>query len=152
MAGWVGWLLAAGVLGVAELLTLTLVLGMLALAALPAAAVAAFGGPLALQVVVFAVGGVATLAGVRPIARRHARGGPGLRTGAAALVGQSGTVVAPIGAVAGQVRVGGEVWTARAYAEDMAIPAGARVDVVAIEGATAVVLPRSGLDSLEGQP
>jgi membrane protein implicated in regulation of membrane protease activity len=39
----------------------------------------------------------------------------------------------------GTVRIGGEVWTARAYGEDEVIEAGEVVDVIEIRGATALV-------------
>jgi membrane protein implicated in regulation of membrane protease activity len=147
MPDWLPWLIAAGVLGLVELHTLTLVLGMLAVAALPAAATAALGGSPAWQVLVFAIASVLALAVVRPVARRHRNLPPGLRTGAAALVGQRGIVVTAIGATEngqghGQVRIGGEVWSARSYADDQLLPVGAVVDVVGIDGATAVVLGR----------
>jgi len=113
MPDWLPWLIAAGVLGLVELHTLTLVLGMLAVAALPAAATAGVGGSPALQVLVFAIGAALGLLVVRPVARRHRNLPPGLRTGAAALVGQRGTVVTAIADGHGQVRIGGEVWSAR---------------------------------------
>jgi len=142
MPDWLPWLVAAGILGLVELHTLTLVLGMLAVAALPAAAAAGVGAPPAVQVLVFALAAVLTLAVVRPIARRHRKLPPGLRTGAAALVGQRGTVVIAVADGRGQVRIGGEVWSARSYADDQHLPVGAVVDVVGIDGATAVVLAR----------
>src|SRR5438128_1901332 len=106
MPDWLPWLVAAGVLGLVELHTLTLVLGMLAVAALPAALTAAAGGPPALQVLVFTIAAVLALAVVRPVARRHRNLPPGLRTGAAALVGQRGIVVAAIADGHGQARIG----------------------------------------------
>lgn len=142
MPEWLPWLVAAGILGLVELHTLTLVLGMLAIAALPAAAAAGVGAPPAVQVLVFAIAAVLALAVVRPIARRHRNLPPGLRTGTAALVGQRGTVVTAITNGGGQVRIGGEVWSARSYADDQQLPVGAAVDVVGIDGATAVVLAR----------
>ncbi|MDQ1747849.1 MAG: hypothetical protein QOD07_2112 [Frankiaceae bacterium] len=147
MPAWLPWLIAAGILGLVELHTLTLVLGMLAVAALPAAATAAVGGGPALQVLVFAIAAALALAVVRPVARRHRNSPSGLRTGTAALIGQRAVVVAAIapspgGGGHGQVRIGGEVWSARSYADDQHLPVGAAVDVVGIEGATAVVLAR----------
>src|SRR5215204_3770244 len=52
---WVVWLIVAVVLGVAEFFTLTLAFGLLAAAALVAAAVAGLGGPLLAQVLAFAI-------------------------------------------------------------------------------------------------
>lgn len=153
MPDWLPWLVAAGVLGLVELHTLTLVLGMLALAALPAAATAGLGAPPAIQVLVFAIAAVLAFAVVRPIARRHRDLPPSLRTGAAALVGQRGVVVSAIADGHGQVRIGGEVWSARSYADDQQLPVGVAVDVVGIDGATAVVLARDPHHIVEqGEP
>jgi membrane protein implicated in regulation of membrane protease activity len=141
MAVWVLWVVVAGVLGLAELHTVTLVLGMLAVAALPAALVAGLGGSGVVQILTFAAGSVLLLGVVRPVARRHRHLPAGLRTGAAALVGRRAVVVAPVDTHDGRVRIAGEIWSARLYADDTSVPAGAEVDVVAIDGATALVLP-----------
>jgi membrane protein implicated in regulation of membrane protease activity len=140
MADWLVWLVAAGALAAAEVLTLTLVLGMLAAAAVVAAVVAAVA-PAAVQVAAFAVTAVLLLGVVRPVARRHRHLPTSIRTGTDALVGRRATTLRPVDAHGGQVRLGGEVWTARSYDDDMVIPAGAAVDVAQIDGATAVVIP-----------
>ena len=138
---WVIWVVVAGVLGLAELHTVTLVLGMLAVAALPAAVAAAVGASPAAQVITFAVASVLLLGVVRPVARRHRHMPAALRTGTAALVGKQGLVVSAVDDRSGQVRIGGEVWSARLYSSGAPAPAGATVDVIAIDGATALVLP-----------
>src|ERR1035437_303969 len=89
MMTWVVWLIVAGVLGVAELLTTTLALGLLAVAAVVAAVVGTFHLPLAVQLAAFVVAAGAGLGFVRPIAMRHIQQPPLLRTGTAALVGRS---------------------------------------------------------------
>lgn len=147
MAAWVAWVVLAGLLGLAELHTLTLVLGMLAVAAGGAAVIAAFGAGAVLQVLTFAVASLLLLGVVRPVARRHRQLPAGLQTGTAALVGRRAVVVQPVDEHSGQVRIGGEVWTARLYADGPTAPAGAAVDVVAIDGATALVLPLPTLEA-----
>jgi membrane protein implicated in regulation of membrane protease activity len=141
MADWLVWLIAAGALGIAELLTLTLVLGMLSVAATAAALVAALSGPPALQVAAFAAVALLLLLVVLPVARRHRRTPISIRTGTAALIGRQATAVTAVDRDGGRVRIGGEIWSARPYDDATVIPAGARVDVAAIDGATAVVLP-----------
>ena len=79
---------------------------------------------------------------VRPIAVRHIKQPPLLRTGVSALVGRSAKVIEEVSDDHGQVRIGGELWSARAYDESRVIPVGSTVDVFAIEGATALVHPR----------
>jgi membrane protein implicated in regulation of membrane protease activity len=140
MADWLVWLVAAGALAAAEVLTLTLVLGMLAAAAVVAAVVAGVA-PAAVQVAAFAVTAVLLIGVVRPVARRHRHVPASIRTGTDALVGRRATTLTAVDAHGGQVRLGGEVWTARSYDDDVVIPAGAAVDVAQIDGATAVVLP-----------
>ena len=126
-------------LALGEVATLSLFLGPLALAALLAAVVAAVGAGVVIQLVVFIVGAVASLALLRPIAVRHLRTPARIRTGTAALVGSKALVLERVDLHGGRVKIGGEVWSARAYDEAQVIEAGARVDVVKIEGATALV-------------
>jgi membrane protein implicated in regulation of membrane protease activity len=142
MGSWIVWLVVAAVLGVAEVLTTTLAFGLVAAAAAVAAVVGGLGGGVPFQLGAFAVAAAAGLGVVRPIALRHIKQPPMLRTGAAALVGRSGRVLEEVSDQAGQVRIGGEVWSARSYDESQVIPVGSTVDVFAIEGATALVHPR----------
>jgi membrane protein implicated in regulation of membrane protease activity len=138
------WVVLAAVLGVAEIVTLTAALGLLAAAALAAAGAAALGlGPFA-QFAVFAAVSIGLLIGVRPLVKRQLRPryGPQHRFGVAALVGRQARVVQEVTGHAGRVRIGGEEWSARAYDETLVIPAGTTVDVIEIEGATALVYPR----------
>jgi len=138
---WIVWLVLAAVLGVAELLTVTLTLGLLAVAAGAAAVIAALGVPVPFQILAFVVAAGAGLGLVRPIAVRHLRQPP-LRTGTAALVGRCALVQQEVSGHSGRVRIGGEEWSARSYDETLVIPVGATVDVIQIEGATALVYPR----------
>jgi membrane protein implicated in regulation of membrane protease activity len=139
MPEWVFWLIFAAVLAAGEIATLGFFLGAVALAALPAALVAAVGAPLWVQLVVFILGSLASLAFIRPVARRHLHTPPAIRTGTAALVGARAVVLERVHSDGGRVKIGGEEWTARPYDEDDAYDEGARVEVMKIEGATALV-------------
>jgi membrane protein implicated in regulation of membrane protease activity len=136
---WVWWMLAAGVLAVGEIFTLGFFLGPIAVSAVLAAIVALAGAGLAVQWIVFIVASVASLAVLRPIARRHLRTPAQLRTGTAALVGSRAVVMEQVDADGGQVKIGGEIWSARSYDEDEVLEPGARVEVMQIDGATALV-------------
>ena len=138
------WIILAAVLGIAEMLTLTAALGLLSVSALAAAAAAGLGGNAFAQFAVFAAVAVAGLALVRPLVRRQlqTRLGPQHRFGVAALVGRQARVVQEVTGHAGRVRIGGEEWSARAYDETLVIHTGTTVDVIKIEGATALVYPR----------
>jgi membrane protein implicated in regulation of membrane protease activity len=142
MVAWIVWLIVAAVLGVAELATTTFALGLIAVSACAAAAVAALGPGLPFQLLAFILASVAGLGFVLPVARRHIKQPPLLRTGPAALVGRPAHVLEEVNGRGGRVRIGGEVWSARSYDETLVIPVGADVDVMQIEGATALVYPR----------
>jgi len=137
---WLAWTIAAVLLAVGEIFTPGLFfLGPVALAAVVAGVAAAVGLGVVAQLVLFIAGSLATLLFLRPIARRHVRMPAALRTGAAALEGARAVVVQRVDANGGRVRIGGEEWSARAYMEDQVFEPGARVEVVKIEGATALV-------------
>lgn len=139
---WFAWLIAAAALGVAEFFTLTLALGLLAAAALVAAIVAGIGLGLVFQLIAFAAAGAAGLVIVRPIAMRQLTQSPLVSDGSDALVGKKAVVLKEVTADTGLVKLAGEEWSARTLDESHVIPAGAVVDVMEIEGATAVVYPR----------
>lgn len=136
---WQAWLGIAIALGVAELFSLDLVLLMMASGALVGMVVALVGLGWPVQVLAAVAASVGMLALVRPgmIKRLHA--GPELTLGHAALVGKQGVVVDEVSAHAGQIRIGGELWTARPYDETEVIEEGAAVDIFEIRGATAYV-------------
>jgi membrane protein implicated in regulation of membrane protease activity len=139
MEDWVWWMIAAGGLAVGEIFTMGFFLGPIAIAAILAGIVSLAGGGMVASWVVFIIASLGSLAVLRPIARRHLRTPPRIRTGTAALVGGPATVVERVDANGGCVKIGGEVWTARAYDEDATFEPGARVEVMQIEGATALV-------------
>jgi membrane protein implicated in regulation of membrane protease activity len=138
---WVWWTIVAVALAIAEVLTLTFVLGMLAGGAAAAAIAAAVGAPSVWQYVVFGVVDAALLGGLLPIARRHRHTPPSIRTGTERLIGTRAMTLTELTTVAGgRVRIEGETWSARPYT-DAAIPAGEWVEVLKIDGTYAVVQP-----------
>jgi membrane protein implicated in regulation of membrane protease activity len=139
---WIAWLIAAAALVVAEYFTLTLAFGLLAAAALVAAIVAGVGGPLLAQVLAFAITGGVGLLVVRPVARRQMSHPSLVREGSYALIGKKAVVIEEVTGMQGLIKLSGEVWSARALDEDQVISVGTLVDVMEIEGATAIVYPR----------
>lgn len=137
------WLVAGVVLVLAEILTGTLVLLMLGVAALVAAGASALGAPPGVDLAVFAVVSVAGVVLARPIlSRRLQAPDTDLSTGTRGLLGSIGEVLEAVTHdEPGTVRLGGAVWTARALGEDV-LGVGDQVVVVQITGATAVVAPR----------
>jgi membrane protein implicated in regulation of membrane protease activity len=136
---WAAWTGAAILLGVAELLSLDLVLLMLAVGAGAGVVAALLGAPFALQLLAAIGTAVAMLALVRPSMVKRLHSGPELTLGHDALVGKQAVAVSEVTSQGGQIRVGGEVWSARPYDETAVIREGARVDIFEIKGATALV-------------
>jgi membrane protein implicated in regulation of membrane protease activity len=133
------WLIIGVVLVVAEVLSGAFVLVMLGSAALVAALIAALGAGPVISGVVFAAvaaGGI-TLARPALVARMHA--GDHIKTNVDALVGKKALVTETVDEHNGQVKVNGEIWSARAYDETEVLEPGRTVTIMSISGATAVV-------------
>jgi membrane protein implicated in regulation of membrane protease activity len=134
------WLIAALALAGAEALTGDLFLLMLSGGALAAAGSSwAFDWPIWADGLVFLVVAVLLLGVVRPALRRRLQSGPGLPEPVKALEGKSALVLDRVARHEGQVKLDGEVWTARPYNDNDVFEAGDHVTVVHIDGATAVV-------------
>jgi membrane protein implicated in regulation of membrane protease activity len=137
---WVIWALVALGLAVGEIFTPGLFfLGPVALAAVVAGILALAGAGAIVQVIVFIAAAVASVGFIRPIAKAHLRVPSALRTGTAALTGAKALVLQRVDADGGRVKIGGEEWSARSYMDGQVFEPGSRVEVVKIEGATALV-------------
>jgi membrane protein implicated in regulation of membrane protease activity len=139
LRGWEWWLLAAVLLLLGELATNALVFLTPFGGAAVAAALAALGTPWYGQLAAFVLVTLGLIAFVRPVALRR-QSGPGLRTGAAALVGQQALVTIRVDGQYGQIRLEGQIWSARALDPEQIFEPGEAVHVAAIDGATAMVV------------
>ncbi|MEU3250234.1 NfeD family protein [Streptomyces sp. NPDC006997] len=138
---WVWWLVGATGLGIALVVTAMPELGMLAVGAVAASVTAGiFGGDAVFQVLVFVAVSTALLAVVRPIANRHRAQRPRYATGVDALKGRQAVVLERVDGSGGRIKLAGEVWSARALDTGRTFEVGEEVDVVDIEGATAIVM------------
>ncbi|MEL4357231.1 MULTISPECIES: NfeD family protein [unclassified Luteococcus] len=139
---WALWGVITLVLASAEMLTLDLTLLMLASGALAGGVVAFFlPGLVWLQVIVALAVAAAMLGFLRPTLLRRVRNAPGYRSSLSKLVGSEGTATAAITRSGGEVKVNGEVWTARTMASDIQIGVGDLVEVYEVDGTTLVVYP-----------
>jgi membrane protein implicated in regulation of membrane protease activity len=137
---WVWWLIAAVGLGIPLVITAMPEFGMFAVGAVAGAAAAGMGGGIVSQVVTFVVVSVALLVFVRPLAYRN-RQRPEQRSGVDALKGKQAVVLERVdGGAGGRIKLGGEVWSARSLESGRSFDPGQHVDVVEIDGATAVVM------------
>jgi membrane protein implicated in regulation of membrane protease activity len=140
MPAWVIWAIVTVLLAVGEIFTPGLFfLGPIAVAGLAATIAAALGGPVWLHIVVFGVGSFASVGLLRPVARAHLKMPHAMRTGAAALEGAKAVVLQRVDGRGGRVKIGGEEWSARSYVPDESFDVGMEVEVVQIQGATALV-------------
>jgi membrane protein implicated in regulation of membrane protease activity len=139
MDAWMIWILLAVILAVGEVMSLSFFLAPFAAGALLGAIAELAGAGTAIAMIVFLACSGLLLGFVRPIARRHMHTPAQIRTGTAALVGQTAVVTERVEDGAGSVKLDGEVWTARPYVEGEVIDVGHRVHVVQIRGATALV-------------
>ncbi len=142
MDAWIAWLVLAALLGFGEMHQGAFYLAPFALGAALAALLSVVGAGAGVSAIAFLVASGIVFTTLRPLASRHRRLPPAIRTGAAALVGKRAIVIERIAndEGVGCVKIDGEVWTARSYDEDEIINAGERVEVVEIRGATALVM------------
>ena len=136
---WAAWLGLAVLLGVVEVTTLDLTFAMLAAGALAGSATALVTDNLVVQALVALAVAIAMLAVVRPVALRHLRTPLAIRTGTDALVGERGLVIEAVDGNSGRIKLKGEIWSARTYDPATSIEAGRNVEIVQIDGATALV-------------
>ena len=140
MPYWLIWLILALGLAGAEALTGDLFLLMLAGGALAATGSSAlFDWPIWADGLVFLAVSVLLLVGVRPALRKRFDAGKGLPEPVKALEGRPALVLDRVASHEGQVKLDGEVWTARPLNDDDVYEPGEHVTVVRIDGATAVV-------------
>ena len=137
------WLVIALVLAAVEIATVDLIFLMLAGAAVAAGISKLIGLELLGQGIVFAIVALVLLGLVRPWAKNFLqRRTPDVLTNAQALVGKPALVTQLVTVNGGQVRLDGEIWSARlAPATAAALAVGTPVTVMQIDGATAVVIP-----------
>ncbi|MUL48137.1 NfeD family protein [Mycobacterium sp. CBMA293] len=133
------WLIVAIGLAGAEALTGDMFLLMLSGGALATAGLSwATGWPIWADGASFLLVSVLLLVVVRPVLRKRL-GAAGLPEPVKALEGKTALVLDRVTEHEGQVKLDGEVWTARPFDENDVFEPGDHVTVMRIDGATAVV-------------
>ena len=135
------WFVLLIVFIVAEAATVSMVSAWFAIGALAAMICSFLGAQFWLQVVAFVVVSGASLAMLRPIAKKHFNAKRS-QTNVDALVGRTCLVVAPIDNVnaCGQVKLGDVEWSARSSADER-IEVGTQVRIDRVEGVKVFVTP-----------
>ena len=142
---WAIWLSLAFLLGIAEIMSLDLVLIMLAVGALAGAGIAVIAPSLWwLQILVASGISIMMLLLLRPTLLAKVRNMPGYRSSSAKMVGSSGVATSQIDKAGGEIKVDGQSWSARPYSSDLVIEQGTEIEVYEIDGVIAVVYPKHG--------
>lgn len=136
------WLIVGILLVIAEVLSGDFVLVMLGAAALAAAGASALGAADLVSVLVFAATSLGLIVGARPVIKRRLQLGQHIPMHHEALLGSKAVALSLVDENGGQVKIGGDTWSARTL-EGLVIEPGTAVTVVEISGATAVVLAES---------
>ncbi|MCL1840975.1 MAG: NfeD family protein [Propionibacteriaceae bacterium] len=136
---WIVWLVLAVGLAVTELHSGDFTLLMLS-GGCVVGLVVSFFLPFWGQLIVAAIAAALLLWLVRPTLLHKVRSLPGYRSSLDRMVGSSGQATRAITTGDGEVKINGEVWSARSL-EDVSIPAGATVDVYGIDGTLLLVVP-----------
>jgi membrane protein implicated in regulation of membrane protease activity len=133
MPDWAIWFIVGAALLAGELLVTAAILGPVGVAAFVAGIVAALDGSSELQIIAFIATTLVAIPLARPLARRHRDPPPPeFRTNAPALVGEEALVLQPVDRDSGQVKVGGDVWSARSVASQDVFAPGERVVVESV--------------------
>lgn len=143
MPDWAIWLIVAAVLLVGEIAVTAFVLGPLSLAAVGAGLCALLGGGVEAQFLAFIAIAILSLVFLRPIAKRHLMARPReQRTGASVMVGLEALVLERVDRDRGQVKIEGDVWSARSRNHDDVFEPGDRVVVDSVHRGTIVYVSR----------
>ena len=136
------WLIASAVFLLVEIMTLGLTSIWFAGGAVVAAITALFGVPFWVQMLIFIVVTFLLFALTRPVAKRYLNSKV-QKTNTDALIGQTALVTQDIDNLnaKGQVKVEGQIWTARSISDDVQLHEGQKVMIESISGVKVIVKP-----------
>ena len=135
------WLVLAVVMAVLEAATVQLVSIWFVIGSVAACVTSLFTDNILIQAIVFVAVTAIALIATRPLVKKI-KSKKAEPTNSDRYIGMEGVVTSTVDnlAAAGQVRVGGSVWTARSV-DDNPIPEGTKITVTAIEGVKLIVKP-----------
>lgn len=149
---WQYWLIASGVFFIGEIITVGFLLFWFGVAALIAMIVSFFTSNIIVQMTVFIVSSVILIFATKPFVKKFVNQKT-IVTNALSIVGKKGIVLQEVDTMKGQVKIGGEIWSAQCEANDdeintnginsVSIPVGSEVEVTKIEGVKVIVKPVS---------
>ena len=138
---WYLWLITAGIFFVVEMITTGFLIFWLGIGGLLAMITSFITENLFIQTAVFVVSSVLLILFTKPLVKKYIDTGKNTITNAYRIIGKTGLVTIDIDSVesTGQVKVNGEIWTAKA---DTNIQKGTEVEILKIDGVKLVVAPK----------
>lgn len=140
---WLVWVVIAGLMFIGEIVTVTFLLFWIGIAALGAMVLALLGLNIYVQFISFAVLATLLIVYTKPLLDKYLKNNNTIKTNASSIEGKKGLVMIEIDNIkgSGQVKVGGELWSASCELPTEIIPVGAEIDVVRLEGVRVIVSP-----------
>ena len=139
---WKIWLVLSGIFVIIEIVNLSFFIFWFALGALITMVVSLFIDSLPLQIAIFVVSSTILLFATKPFVKKFIDKDSNVKTNAYSIEGKVGKVTVDIEPIEGkgQIRVNGEVWSARSE-ENEIIPKDTEVIIEKIDGVKAIVKP-----------
>lgn len=137
---WYLWLIAAGIFLIAEIITTGFLIFWLGIGSLLAMIASFITDSIFIQTTVFVISSVVLIPLTKPLAKKYFDTGKSIVTNAYGIIGKTGIVTVDINTLesTGQIKVNGEIWSAKADAD---IPKGTKVKVLKIDGVKLIVTP-----------
>ena len=140
MGMWLLWLIVAGFFFILEIATAGFLVCWLGVGALLAMFLSFFVDNIILQVIVFAISSILLIVLTKPLVKKFIDKKT-IPTNIDSIIGKEGIVIETIDSVkgVGQVKLGGEVWSAKSFVDSAIIEKDTKVTVKEINGVKLVV-------------
>mgnify|MGYP002573321046 CR=1 FL=1 len=140
MVMWQFWLIAAGIFFIIEIATVGFLVFWFGIGALIAMVVSIFVPNVYIQAIVFIVSSTLLIFFTKPFVNKFVNKGKTIATNAYSIIGRTGIVTKEINDLkgTGQVKIGGETWSAKTLSEET-LPENTEIEVVKIDGVKAIV-------------
>ena len=137
---WQFWLIAAGIFFIMEIATVGFLVFWFGIGALITMVVSIFVPNVYVQAIVFVVSSTLLIFLTKPFVNKFVNKGKSVATNAYSIIGRNGIVTKEINSMegTGQVKIGGETWSAKTISEEI-IPENTEIEVVKIDGVKAIV-------------
>lgn len=137
---WQFWLIAAGIFFIIEIATVGFLVFWFGIGALIAMVVSIFVPNVYIQALVFIVSSTLLIFFTKPFVNKFVNKEKTIATNAYSIIGRTGIVTKEINDLkgTGQVKIGGETWSAKTLSEET-IPEDTEIEVVKIDGVKAIV-------------